>query len=258
MRVVIQAVAASLVLNGLFAGIPLSTPCTGSSAWTHCTVSNTGSSIDIHATDTQPGSGGTSGTGGDGGDDSIPSPTPSASCVPSTRNLCRGNYEVASLPDVTVDDLASFVPARPSLTSEPAGVGVVGMPENFIATASEQRLSGRLFSYDVTVRFTPVGFRFSYGDGDARFSRNGGAGWAAQGQPQFTPTSTSHAYGARGTFTASVTVLYSAAVDFGTGAWRPVDGYVEAHSVGYDIRIVEARTALVDKTCLERPNGPGC
>ena len=57
---------------------------------------------------------------------------------------------------------------------------------------------------------------------------------------------------------ASVTVQYAASVDFGSGTWRPVSGYVTSTSGGYDVRVVEARTALVDRTCVENPAGPGC
>lgn len=56
----------------------------------------------------------------------------------------------------------------------------------------------------------------------------------------------------------SVTVQYAASVDFGSGTWRPVTGFVTASTGGYDVRVVEARTALVDKTCVESPSGPGC
>ena len=49
---------------------------------------------------------------------------------------------------------------------------------------------------------------------------------------------------------------YAASVDFGSGIWRPVAGYVTATTGGYDVRVVEVRTALVDQTCLENPRGP--
>ncbi len=55
----------------------------------------------------------------------------------------------------------------------------------------------------------------------------------------------------------SATVEYAASVDFG-GGWRPVAGVVRAASAGYGVRVVEVRTALVDRTCLENPRGPGC
>ena len=51
--------------------------------------------------------------------------------------------------------------------------------------------------------------------------------------------------------------LVKTAVDFGTG-WRPVIGVVTATGGGQSVEIFEARTALVDKTCIENPSGPGC
>ncbi|TDN93152.1 hypothetical protein [Microbacterium sp. BK668] len=171
--------------------------------------------------------------------------------------LCRPIYSVVGLPDVTIDDLASFRPAAPSLTGEPEGFGVVGMPANVVAAASEQLIPGTLLGWDVTVRFRPAGFVFEYGDGSTQRTASGGASWAQLGQAQFTPTSTSHVYRERGTYPVNVTVQYSAAVDFGTG-WRPVPGFVSSTTGGYDVRVVEVRTALVERTCLENPGGPGC
>ncbi|WP_183042522.1 hypothetical protein [Microbacterium sp. AG1240] len=162
-----------------------------------------------------------------------------------------------SLPDVTASDLASFAPAKPSFDAEPGGAGIVGMPTNFVASASTQTLTGTLFDRPVTVRFTPSAYVFSYGDGSSARSASGGAAWTALGQPQFTATPTSHAYGSRGVYVAVVSVEYVAAVDFGTG-WRPVIGVVTAAGAGQRVEIFEARTALVDKTCAENPSGPGC
>jgi hypothetical protein len=230
----------------------------------NCEVSNTGTGVQVGASDTRPGSGREQGGDytdhSDGGSDSPDAAAPPSECGTPTLSgpFCRGNYDVAGLPDVTLADLVSFVPARPSLAGEPAGIGVVGMPMNLVAEASGQDIPGRLLGYDVVVRFTPAGFRFSYGDGASRTSSTGGSSWAALGQADFTATSTSHAYAARGTYTAGVTALYSAAVNFGTGTWRPVAGYVEATTGGYGVRVVEVHTALVDKTCLENPRGPGC
>ncbi|MCR2811470.1 hypothetical protein [Microbacterium sp. zg.Y1084] len=161
-------------------------------------------------------------------------------------------------PEVTISDLASFTPARPSFSGEPAGIAVRGMAANFVASATEQQLTGELFDLPVTVRFVPASFVFDYGDGTVRATRSGGASWPQLGQAQFTQTPTSHAYAQRGTYTASVTVRYAAAVDFGTGTWREVPGFVDATTGGYDVRVVEVLTALVDRTCIENPAGPGC
>ncbi|WP_460773951.1 hypothetical protein [Microbacterium sp. GXF7504] len=178
-------------------------------------------------------------------------------CVPSAEDLCRGNYEVAGLPDVTMEDLASFRPAAPSAASEPANVGIVGMPVNLVAAASTHTATGELFGYAVTVRFTPVGYAFDHGDGTVARTTTPGTSWAALGQAQFTPTATSHAYAARGDYSVAVATTYVAHVDFG-GGWRDVPGTLTLSSDGYPLRIVEARTALVEHTCLETPSAVGC
>ena len=235
------------------------TSCGGSSYWTHCNVDTDGSQVDVGAGTTTPGgsggSGGSNGPGGSGGVRPTPPPAPEEEC---DSELCRPLYSVVSLPDVTAADLRSFVPAVPAVTGEPLGLGVVGMPTNLVATASTQRLSGPLLGYDVTVLFTPTGFRFDHGDGTSRIASTGGATWARLGVPDFTATPTSHAYAAAGTYRAGVRVVYSAAVDFGTGVWRPVTGAVTSAAAFYDVRVVEVRTGLVQRTCSEDPAGPGC
>lgn len=167
------------------------------------------------------------------------------------------SIEDAGLPAVTLADLESFRPVTPALTGEPAGFGVVGMPTNFVAAASEQAIPGVLLGYPVTVRFTPTAFVFSYGDGTSARSATGGATWAQVGAAQFSPTDTTHVYRERGVYSASVAVEFAASVDFGTG-WIPVDGVVTASSGAYPVEVVEVHTALVDRTCEEDPTGPGC
>ena len=90
------------------------------------------------------------------------SPRPRPSTAPAAE--C-GGFLVVTPPDVTAADLASFRPARPSLTGEPTGFGIVGAPTNVVAAASEQYIAGTLLGWDVTVRFMPAGYVFDYGDG---------------------------------------------------------------------------------------------
>jgi hypothetical protein len=250
--------------------VVMSSSCEGSAVWTSCEVSNTGSQVDLSAGGTVPGNGSAANPGGaappaGGGTGTAPGAAQPDSVAPVEEaeedcgplNRC-GGYTVVMIPDVTVDDLASFRPDRPTLSGEPAGFGVVGMPTNLVATASEQVLTGTLLDWDVTVRFTPAGYVFDHGDGTSARHSTGGSTWAASGAAQFTPTETSHVYRARGTYDVGVTVQYAAAVDFGDGRWRDVPGFVTATTGGYGVRVVEVRTALVDETCAEDPGGPGC
>jgi hypothetical protein len=230
------------------------------SGWaSECALSNSGSAVDITANASNPGS---TGPSTPSGNSPVPpsqqAPAPEAEPEECGPMGCRGNYTVVMIPDVTLADLASFRPATPSLSGQPAGFAVVGMPANLVAEASVQSIPGTLLDWDVTVRFTPVAFEFAHGDGTSGVHGNGGATWEQLGQAQFTPTPTSHVYRDRGMYTVAVTVRYAASVDFGTGSWRPVPGYVTATSGGYAVRVLEARTALVDRTCTEDPNGPGC
>jgi hypothetical protein len=219
-----------------------------------CTVSNSGEQVDVGASITDPGP---PSDGGGSDEGAMPAPTPFDPTFGCSRQDCAG-YSVLMPPDLTAEDLASFRPAAPSLTGEPVGFGLVDAPTTVVAAASEQVMTGTILGWDVTVRFVPAGYVFTYGDGTSSRVETGGASWSTLRQAQFTPTATSHVYRERGTYPVSVTVQYAASVDFGSGTWRPVTGFVTATSGGYDVQVVEARTALVQRTCAENPSGPGC
>lgn len=165
--------------------------------------------------------------------------------------------ETPSAPVITITDLAQFSPDPVTATGEPDNVGVIGMPTNFVAAASAQTRSGTLFGAPLTVRFTPVGYEFTHGDGTAATTSTGGQTWSTLGLAAFTPTSTSHTYRERGTYRAHVTVRYTAEVDLG-GGWLPVAGQLAIDGPSQEIRIFEANTALVAFTCEQRPSAPGC
>jgi hypothetical protein len=264
----------SLLLTLLLAtslSAPAPNQCGSGGLWgSNCSASTDGTQVDVGGTRGSNGSGGSGGSDastGNGspprGDGSTPNDqvgeeaTAPESCAPTDVSCRGGGFTVEVIRDVTASDLASFVPARPSFDAEPAGVGIVGMPTNFVAGATTQTLTGTLFDLPVTVRFVPAAYVFDYGDGTSARSTSGGLAWAALGQPQFTATPTSHAYGARGTYVASVAVEYAASVDFG-GGWIPVEGAVTATTGGQAVDVYAARTALVERTCAENPSGPGC
>jgi hypothetical protein len=158
---------------------------------------------------------------------------------------------------ITITDVAQFAPDPVRTIAEPEDVGIADLPTNIVTSASAQTRTGELFGKPVTVRFTPVGVDFDYGDGAKSTSTNGGLTWAALDQAPFTPTSTSHTYRDRGTYDARASVRYSAEVDIG-GGWFSVAGELTVNGTTQQIRIFEARTALVARTCAEQPRAPGC
>lgn len=251
-----KLISLALSLSILFtASVASSGSCLGGGWGATCDAENTGTSIDLTAHATSPGRGGDN--GGGGRDDGVKPPSGGEGTVPECTGLCRGNYEVELLREVTLNDLASFAPQAPPLTGQPAGVAIVGMPANFVVDADTHTVTGELFDLPVSVRFTPVSYLFVHGDGTAREAPTGGRTWEQLGQPQFSATATSHAYGSRGTFTAHAAVRYSAAVDFGNG-WAAVPGILELSTGAYAVDVLEVRTALVERTCVEDPGGPGC
>lgn len=160
-------------------------------------------------------------------------------------------------PTVTITDLASFAPTPIALSVEPGNAGIADMPANFVAAASVHTQTGDLFGVPLTVRFTPVGYDYTYGDGTTATLTAPGLSWEQLGQAQFTPTPTSHVYADRGTYTADLDVRYTAEIDFGLG-WYPVSGELTSDGPTQQIQIFEARTALVAHTCTEKPGAPGC
>ncbi len=184
-----------------------------------------------------------------------PSEDDSTECT-DPLNRCL-SFEVVMREEPTLSDVASFAPTLTPLSPEPDGIGIAGLPLNVVAHAEAHTRTGELFDLPVTVRFRPVSFAFDYGDGTARESTTGGATWQQLGVAQFTATDTSHAYRQRGTYTITAVVHFAADVDFGNG-WQRVPGLLGIPAGSTTVEILEARTALVERTCTEDPSGIGC
>ncbi|MGK3950511.1 hypothetical protein [Microbacterium sp. K2] len=160
-------------------------------------------------------------------------------------------------PTIVISDLARFAPASVLATAEPGNVGIAGMPTNFTAAATPQVQDGDLFGVPLRVRFAPAGYDYTYGDGSSATVTTPGQTWEALGQAQFTPTPTSHVYREPGVYPARVDIRYTAQVYLG-GGWIDVPGQLTTNGATQEIRILEARTALVAHTCDENPAGVGC
>lgn len=224
--------------------------------------------VDLTAGGSSGGGAGESDGDSDGGASLPLPPAPPAPLSPEETdpNDNRPPTRCTAAPDicdpnlvVTWSDIASFRATPPVLAlMEPAGWAVKGLPMNLVASASVEEIAGSLLGFPAAVRFTPTAFAWDYGDSQTGRSVTGGASWAELGLPEFSATSTSHVYGARGEFTVTVGVELTAEYRFAGGAWRPIAGSVGITGGGTPVVVKSATTVLVSGSCLENPRGPGC
>jgi hypothetical protein len=161
-------------------------------------------------------------------------------------------------PFVTVDDLANFRPAAGTLHMEPDGWTVVGLTTNFWIYVAANTHTGELLEAPASVRFTPVGYTFSYGDSDAYSGTNPGDTWSSQRLDEFDPAPTGHIFTESGTYDIAGSVEYSAEYQFDGEPWRPIVGTVRIPTNTLSVVAARARTVLVNDNCITAPNGPGC
>jgi hypothetical protein len=165
---------------------------------------------------------------------------------------------VPATPAVTLSDLAAFVPRTPGIHSEPAGWALIGLPANFIAIEPTHDVSGSLLGSAATVRFTPLSFAWSYGDGQSRTTTSAGASWASLGQATFSPTPTSHVFTRAGTFDVRVSVLLRASYRVGSGSWVAVSGTL-TRTTSISLLVAQGSIPLlVARGCLPRTVALGC
>jgi hypothetical protein len=159
---------------------------------------------------------------------------------------------------VTVDDLVNFRPDAASLRMEPNGWTVVGLDTNFWIDVTTNTQSGELLGRTAAVRFTPIGFRFNYGDSTAVNGATSGGSWQTQNLAEFDATPTSHVFAQPGSYTVTAAVEYSAQYQFDGNTWMPVVGTVRTPTNTLEVAAARASTVLVSDTCLAAPKGPGC
>ena len=173
--------------------------------------------------------------------------------------LPPGSEEEAPTPverPITIADVAIFRPIVGELVVEPDGWGVVGTPTNFYATAETHTMDGELFDTPIQVRWTPSSYRFDYGDGTVEETDASGAAWNGT-EESWTETATSHTYAAREDVTASVTVIFTAEVNAGSG-WFAVPGSLPVDTPGVTVKVFEVDTVLTDGDCMADPSAAGC
>ncbi|WP_167139768.1 PKD domain-containing protein [Diaminobutyricimonas sp. TR449] len=159
---------------------------------------------------------------------------------------------------ITLSDIASFRASAGNQAMEPDGWIVVGLDTNFYASASQHTRSGSLLGRPAEVRFTPVAYRWHYGDGTGQVVSTPGASWSTQGLPEFSPTPTSHVYAAPGSYVITLTVHFSAEYRWAGSGWTPISGTLAVPANELVATAGDIRTVLVAQHCAQNPSGPGC
>jgi hypothetical protein len=163
-----------------------------------------------------------------------------------------------AVPTVTISDIATFVPTPGHQQMEPDGWTVAGLDTNFYAITAQHVVNGTLLGRPADVRFTPISYRWAYGDGTNATRGSPGGTWAAQGIRDFEPTPTSHVYEQEGEYTITLSIEFAAEYRFAGGPWRPVVGTITLPANDLHIRVGTAKTVLVEQDCAQNPAGPGC
>lgn len=159
---------------------------------------------------------------------------------------------------ITIRDIATFHPAPGRTEVEPNGWSVIGLETNPFSSAAPVIVTGTLRGQSAEVRFSPISWRWNYGDGATRDSSTSGASWRALAAREFSRTSTSHSYGEPGTYTITPTMTFSAEYRFASDGWTPVAGIVHATGQAVTVVVGTASTVLVSADCASASAAPGC
>lgn len=145
----------------------------------------------------------------------------------------------------SVHDLESFRPRQPRQLSEPGSWTIAGLPTNFVTRARTHIVSGELSGHTAEVRFIPVRYRRSFGDGSTQSTIARGSRWSTP----WSNTATSHTYSTAGVVTVHLVVTYVADYRFSGLDWVRLSGAVTRAAPDLSIRVFAADTVLVARPC---------
>jgi len=199
---------------------------------------------------------------GNGGQISVGTGEPVDRVCNDSGTRCLGDSFLITDPEehgpITLNDVKAFTPVVGVNHMQPRGWMVVGLDANFYATGGASVKTGELLGFDAAVRFTPVRWRWNFGDGDGVTRASPGASWAAQDVEEFDRTPTSHVFERAGTFTITLEIDYSVDYQFNGSGWVPIAGILTVDSNQLVATAGSAKTVLVDRDCGQNPHGPGC
>lgn len=173
-----------------------------------------------------------------------------------TVEVCRDTYDAIAA--VTLSDIAHFRPTPGRNLMEPNGWMIVGLPTNFYAQSNAHVVTGELRGATAWVRFTPIGYRWWYGDGSTRYSTTKGNTWSALGLSEFARTPNSHVYGAPGTYYIDLSIVFRAEYRYAGDDFYPIAGTLTIPANRLVAVAGSATTVLVEDDCTRNPGGPGC
>ncbi len=258
-------VCAFALVNNFVVEGPSGTGCAG---WIYggagcVTGSINGNTVDLSGHQTTSGSGGSRGTSSAGDGPGVKTPTaqyPNCSGYPSACHVFSfGTPPVTpGKPAVTLSDLENFTPTPGTDHMQPNGWMIVGLATNFYSIVGVEVQNGELLGQPASVRFTPIAWRWTYGDGSAATRSTPGGTWAAEGIPEFDATPTSHVYGKTGTYFIDLSIVFRAEYKWANGSWTPIQGTITLPANRLEATAGGAKTVLVGRDCLQNPSGPGC
>jgi hypothetical protein len=108
------------------------------------------------------------------------------------------------------------------------------------------------------VRFTPVAFHWSYGDGSSATRTTKGGTWKSLGIHEFDRTPTSHIYTRDGRYTIRLVIDFAPEYRFAGGPFIPIAGVLPVRANDLHIVADGAKTVLVERGCEVDASGPGC
>ena len=205
------------------------------------------------------GSGGNHTGGGSGAGSGASGPPIIWKCLEATcPPVPGGGGTTGGTRPITLTDIATFRPTPGVQHMQPDGWTIPGLETNFYAVTGTRVVNGTLLGQSAAVRFTPVSFHWSYGDGKTATRSTKGGTWKSLHVAEFERTPTSHVYAHDGRFTIRLVIDFAAEYRFAGGPYYPISGVIPLRANDLHITVDGAKTVLVEHDCAANPSGPGC